>query len=72
VIARFEGVGLAKRAPHPYAAALYLDYMLGDAQDILAKPIFYTANTKIKPMPTDMTLTFLRPGEGTGSKPKME
>jgi iron(III) transport system substrate-binding protein len=34
----FSGVGVAKKAPHPNAALLYYDYMLGpDAQAILAK-----------------------------------
>ncbi|MDB5762995.1 MAG: putative transporter substrate-binding protein [Herminiimonas sp.] len=34
----FSGIGVAKKAPHPNAALLYYDYMLGpDAQAILAK-----------------------------------
>ena len=61
VVARFEGAGVARRAPHPFAAALFLDFMLTDAQDILAKRDFYPANTNIKPMPPGMTLTFLDP-----------
>ena len=40
VVARFEGVGVARRAPHPYAAVLYLDFMLTDGQAILAKRDF--------------------------------
>jgi iron(III) transport system substrate-binding protein len=61
VVARFEGVGLARRAPHPNGALLFLDFMLTDAQEILAKRDFYPANTQIKPMPAGMTLTFLDP-----------
>jgi iron(III) transport system substrate-binding protein len=63
VIARFEGVGVARRAPHPFAAMLYFDFMLTDAQDILAKREFYPADLEIKPMPADMTLTFLDPAK---------
>jgi iron(III) transport system substrate-binding protein len=63
VIARFEGIGIARRAPHPNAALLLLDFMLTDAQDILAKRDFYPANTNIKPMPEGMTLTFLDPAK---------
>jgi iron(III) transport system substrate-binding protein len=63
VIARFEGIGIARRAPHPNAALLLLDFMLTDAQDILAKRDFYPANTNIKRMPEGMTLTFLDPAK---------
>jgi iron(III) transport system substrate-binding protein len=70
VIARFEGAGVARHAPHPYAAMLYLDFMLTDAQDILAKRDFYPANIKIKPMPTDMTLTFLDPAQALDQNEK--
>src|SRR5437016_7068015 len=34
-VARFEGAGVARRAPHPNAAALFLEFMLGEGQDIL-------------------------------------
>jgi iron(III) transport system substrate-binding protein len=70
VIARFEGVGVARRAPHPNAALLFLDFMLTDAQDILAKRDFYPANTNIKPMPDGMTLTFLDPAKALDQSQK--
>jgi iron(III) transport system substrate-binding protein len=70
VIARFEGVGVARRAPHPYAALLYMDFMLTDAQDILAKRDFFPADIKIKPMPTDMALTFLDPAQALDQNEK--
>jgi iron(III) transport system substrate-binding protein len=63
VIARFEGAGVARHAPHPYAALLFLDFMLTEAQDILAKRDFYPADTHVKPMPEGMTLTFLDPAK---------
>jgi iron(III) transport system substrate-binding protein len=70
VIARFEGVGVARRAPHPNAAMLFLDFMLTDAQDILAKRDFLTADTTIKPMPAGMTLTFLDPAKALDQSQK--
>jgi iron(III) transport system substrate-binding protein len=70
VIARFEGVGIARRAPHPYAAMLFFEFMLTDAQDILAKRDFYPANTNIKPMPAGMTLTFLDPAKALDQSQK--
>jgi iron(III) transport system substrate-binding protein len=51
VVARFEGAGVARRAPHPYAAMLYLDFMLSDAQAILAKRHFSPASAKVAPSP---------------------
>jgi iron(III) transport system substrate-binding protein len=64
VVARFEGVGVARHAPHPYAAMLYLDFMLTDAQAILAKRDFLPASSKVASMPDDAlppgtALTFL-------------
>lgn len=70
VVARLEGVGVARRAPHPYAAALFLEFMLTDAQAILAKRDFYPANTNIKPMPAGMTLTFLDPAKALDQSQK--
>jgi len=63
VIARFEGAGVARRAPHPYAAVLFEAFMLGEAQNILASRDFFPANTAVKPMPAGMTLTFLDPAK---------
>jgi iron(III) transport system substrate-binding protein len=61
VVARFEGAGVARRAPHPYAAVLFMEFMLTDAQDILAKRDFFPADVKVKPMPA--ALTFLDPAK---------
>ena len=63
VIARFEGAGVARRAPHPYAAVLFEAFMLGEGQNILAGRDFFPANTAVKPMPAGMTLTFLDPAK---------
>ena len=68
VVARFEGVGVARRAPHPYAAMLYLDFMLTDAQAILAKRDFLPASAKVSPAPAAMlppgtALTFIDPAK---------
>jgi iron(III) transport system substrate-binding protein len=70
VMARFEGAGVARRAPHPYAAVLYLDFMLTDAQGILASRDFYPTNLKVKPMPAEMTLTFLDPAKALDQSQK--
>ena len=68
VVARFEGVGVARRAPHPYAAMLYLDFMLTDGQAILAKRDFLPASAKVPPssaatLPPGTALTFIDPAK---------
>jgi len=68
VVARFEGAGVARRAQHPYAAILFVDFMLTDAQDILAKRDFFPADVKVKPMPAG--LTFLDPAKALDQSQK--
>jgi iron(III) transport system substrate-binding protein len=68
VVARFEGAGVAGRAPHPYAAVLFMDFMLTDAQDILAKRDFFPADVRVKPMPSG--LTFLDPAKALDQSQK--
>mgnify|MGYP001281054848 CR=1 FL=1 len=45
-IARFQGVGMARRAPHPHAAVLFFDFMLTDAQELLLKRDYLPASKK--------------------------
>ena len=48
-IARANGVALAKRSPHPHAALLYYDFMIGDeGQQILFKRDFMPTSRKIE------------------------
>jgi iron(III) transport system substrate-binding protein len=68
VVARFEGAGVAHRAPHPYAAILFMEFMLTDAQDILAKRDFFPADIRVKPMPAG--LTFLDPAKALDQSQK--
>ena len=68
VMARFEGAGVARRAPHPYAAILFMEFMLTDAQDILAKRDFFPAEVRVKPMPAG--LTFLDPAKALDQSQK--
>lgn len=75
VVARFEGVGVARRAPHPDAAMLYLDFMLTDAQAILAARDFLPASAKVPPspaatLPPDTALTFIDPAKALDQNQK--
>jgi iron(III) transport system substrate-binding protein len=69
-VARFEGVGAARRAPHPYGAVLFMDFMLTDAQELLAQRNFLPANIKVKPMPSGIELTFLDPAKALDQSQK--
>ena len=53
------GVGLAKRASHPYAAMLFIDFLLSDGQKILAEHDNVPTNVKYPALPKDVKLSFL-------------
>ena len=47
-IARATAAGVARNAPHPHAAVLFYDFLLSDAQAILASRHFVPASRKIE------------------------
>lgn len=47
-LARPTAAGVARNAPHPYAAVLFYDFLIGEAQSILAGRQFVTASRKIE------------------------
>jgi iron(III) transport system substrate-binding protein len=47
-IARPNGIGMARRAPHPHAAVLFYDFMISDAQALLLERDFVPTSTKIR------------------------
>ena len=49
-ISRFLGTGVMRRAPHPNAAILFLDFMLSDAQRLMLGRDFTPTNMKVKPL----------------------
>ncbi len=51
-ISRFLGTGVMRRAPHPNAAILFLDFMLSDAQSLLRDRDFTPTNMKVQPLQT--------------------
>jgi iron(III) transport system substrate-binding protein len=46
-IARPNGMAIARAAPHPHAAALFFDFLLGEGQKILADRNIVPTSTKI-------------------------
>jgi len=61
VIARFEGVGVARRAPHPEGAVLFYDFMLTDAQELLRNRDYFPATRESRPLPDGIAVSFLDP-----------
>jgi iron(III) transport system substrate-binding protein len=45
-VARSNAIGIARRAPHPGAALLFYEYMLGEGQQHLVKMDYVPSNTK--------------------------
>lgn len=60
-VARFQGMGLARRAPHPHAAMLFFDFMLTDAQELLAKRDFTVTSRKFESPAQKLPLKFVDP-----------
>jgi iron(III) transport system substrate-binding protein len=60
-VARFQGMGLARRSPRPHAAVLFFDFMLSDAQELLAKRDFTVTSRKIDSAAQKLPLRFVDP-----------
>jgi iron(III) transport system substrate-binding protein len=71
-VARAQGTGVARKAPHPHAAILFMDFLLSDAQAILAARDFMPTNVKVKPLPSGLTLNFVDPAKILDENAKWE
>ena len=60
-VARFQGMGLARRAPRPHAALLWFDFMLTDAQELMAKREFTVTSRKFSTPAQRLPLKFIDP-----------
>jgi iron(III) transport system substrate-binding protein len=60
-IARANGIALSRKPPHPHAAVLFYDFMLGDGQLLLAKGQYLPTNRKIDPSLAKLQLKFVDP-----------
>jgi len=64
VVTMPTAVGVFKRAPHPYAAMLFVDFLLGqEGQTILASHNVVPSNTKVQRLPKDVKLVFMDVGK---------
>jgi iron(III) transport system substrate-binding protein len=69
-VARFEGVGVTRRSPHPHAAILFFEFMLTDAQELLLNRDFFPSSRKSPPLPAGASVTFLDPARGLDENQK--
>jgi iron(III) transport system substrate-binding protein len=63
VIALATSISVSRCATHPHAAVLLYDFMIGEAQAILAKRDLVPTNSKITPLPEGLALTFMDPAQ---------
>jgi len=54
VVALPTGVGIFRRAPHPFAAVLFADFMLTDGQAIMAARGYVVANRNVGGLPAGL------------------
>jgi iron(III) transport system substrate-binding protein len=60
-IARPNAIAMAKRAPHPYAAVLFYDFMLSEGQRIMLGREFVPTSRKIPSVLDRIKLSFVSP-----------
>jgi iron(III) transport system substrate-binding protein len=59
-IAMYNGAAVMKRAPHPYAAMLFYDFLLSDGQKYMTDDFYPSTNVKFqRPLPPGVTLTMM-------------
>jgi iron(III) transport system substrate-binding protein len=69
-VARPNGVGVARNAPHPHAAVLFQDFELSEGQSILGKRDFIPTSTKVPSTLNKMPLVFVEPKVTIDDGPK--
>ena len=62
-VARISGLALSRRAPHPYAAMLFIDFMLSDAQRMLPGMDLIPASRAGRGLPAGVAWKFVDPAE---------
>jgi iron(III) transport system substrate-binding protein len=72
VVALAYGPAVSKCAPHPHAALLFHDFMIGEGQAIMAKRDMTPTNPKIKPLPKGVDLTLIDPAEMLDNRKKWD
>jgi len=70
-VARVNGVGVAPKAPHPHAAVLFFDFLLGfDGQKILQDLEFSPTNRRVAQLPRGLEVQFSNSSQMLDEKEK--
>lgn len=73
VIARANAIGIARTAPHPNAALLFYEFLLGpDAQKLFATLDYAPANTKVASPLKDLKFTLMDPSVALDERAKWD
>lgn len=72
VIARPNGVGVSRTAPHPHAALLFYEYMISDAQELLTGLELVPVSTKIESPIKDRPTQFVDPRRALDEQAKWQ
>jgi iron(III) transport system substrate-binding protein len=62
-VARISGLALSRRSPHPYAAMLFIDFMLSTAQPMLPAMDLIPARKADRGLPAGVDWKFVDPAE---------
>jgi iron(III) transport system substrate-binding protein len=72
VVALAYGPAVSRCAPHPHAALLFHDFMIGEGQEIMAKRDMTPTNPRIRPLPEGVDLTLIDPAEMLDNRKKWD
>ncbi len=61
VIAQFSTIGMLRKAPHPYTALLFYDFMLGEGQQLLADNSYVPTSKSFESALTRSPLKYIDP-----------
>jgi iron(III) transport system substrate-binding protein len=61
VVGRANGAGVSRRPPHPHAALLFYEYLISDAQALMAQMDYLPASTKLASSLAKVKIRFIDP-----------
>ena len=70
VIAQFSTIAMLKKAPHPYSALLFYDFMINEGQQLLANLKYVPTSRKIDSPVTHLSLKYVDPGQALDNQDK--
>lgn len=72
IVARPNGAGISRNPPHPHAALLFYDYIISEAQQLLAELDFVPVSTKIESPLKGRQVQFVDPRRALDEQGKWE